>query len=159
MHGALPQALLHLRALGDIEDRLIDGTVQSVIVKSRETRVATLIAHLFMILTYFFLLSYLQLIPTAVFHSLFLYLAFTSTVRNEFCERVLLLFTEQRSYAPTHYLRCVPQRIVHLFTGVELIQLLLLCFVGFAPWPVVELAFPVVTFLFIPFRLDSCTFY
>jgi hypothetical protein len=26
MHGALPQAFLHLRALADIEDRLVDGT-------------------------------------------------------------------------------------------------------------------------------------
>jgi hypothetical protein len=31
-------------------------------------------------------------------------------------------------------------------------QLFLLCFIGFAPWPVLELAFPIVTFLFIPFR-------
>ncbi|KAI6213824.1 HCO3-cotransp domain-containing protein [Aphelenchoides besseyi] len=151
-HGALPQAFLHLRALADIEDRLVDGTLQSVIVKNRETRCATLIAHIVMILP-FCLLSYLQLIPTAVFHGLFLYLAFTSTVGNEFCERVFLLFTEQRSYPPYHYLRRVPQRVVHLFTLFELVQLCILCFVGiFTPWTVLELAFPVITFLFIPIR-------
>ena len=30
MHGALPQTFLHLRALADIEDRIVGGTVQSV---------------------------------------------------------------------------------------------------------------------------------
>ncbi|KAI6200112.1 Transporter, major facilitator family protein [Aphelenchoides besseyi] len=151
-HGALPQAFLHLRALADIEDRLVDGTLQSVIVKNRETRCASLIAHIIMIVP-FCLLSYLQLIPTAVFHGLFLYLAFTSTVGNEFCERVFLLFTEQRSYPPYHYLRRVPQRVVHLFTLFELAQLCLLCFIGiFTPWTILELAFPVITFLFIPIR-------
>ena len=42
--------------------------------------------------------------------------------------------------------------MVHLFTGIELLQLLALLAVGFAPWPVVELTFPVVIFAFIPFR-------
>jgi hypothetical protein len=34
MHGALPQAFLHLRALADIEDRLVDGTVQAMYVSA-----------------------------------------------------------------------------------------------------------------------------
>uniref|UniRef100_A0A7E4UNX0 Sodium bicarbonate transporter-like protein 11 n=1 Tax=Panagrellus redivivus TaxID=6233 RepID=A0A7E4UNX0_PANRE len=144
MHGALPQAFLHLKAMADVEDRLVNGTVQQVIVKNRESRLATIIAHVLMIPTYFWLLPILQLVPTAVFHGLFLYLALTSMIGNELCER--------RSYPPLHYIRRVPQRIVHFFTLTEVIQLALLCFIGFAPWPVLEMAFPIVTFLFIPFR-------
>lgn len=30
MHGALPQAFLHLKALADLEDRLVDGSVKTV---------------------------------------------------------------------------------------------------------------------------------
>uniref|UniRef100_A0A915D558 Bicarbonate transporter-like transmembrane domain-containing protein n=1 Tax=Ditylenchus dipsaci TaxID=166011 RepID=A0A915D558_9BILA len=152
MHGALPQAFLHLRSQADVEDRLVNGAIQQVIVKNRESRLATLIAHGLMVPTYFFLLPYLKFFPTSVFHGLFLYLAFSSTIGNEFCQRIALLFTEQRSYPPYHYNRRVPQRIIHTFTLIELLQLVLLFAVGFAPWPVVQLMFPVVTFLFIPFR-------
>lgn len=34
MHGALPQAFLHLKAQADVEDRLVDGTVQQMFVSS-----------------------------------------------------------------------------------------------------------------------------
>ncbi|KAE9549630.1 hypothetical protein FO519_007152 [Halicephalobus sp. NKZ332] len=152
MHGALPQAFLHLKTQADVEDRLVDGTMQQIIVKNRESRLATLICHILIIPTYFFLLPYLKFIPTAVFHGLFVYLALSSIIGNEFFQRVLLFFTEQRSYPPVHYIRRVPQKIVHSFTIIEMIQLIILCFVGFCPWPVVEMIFPIVTFLFIPFR-------
>ncbi|KAH7700676.1 Protein ABTS-2, partial [Aphelenchoides avenae] len=150
MHGSLPQAFLHLRAQADVEDRT--GTVQQVIVKNRESRLAILIAHFLMIPTYFYLLPYLQLIPTSVFHGLFLYMAFSSMIGNELCERLLLIFTEQRSYPPTHYIRRVSQRVVHCFTIVEVLQLVVLLAVGFAPSPVVKMTFPVVIFLSIPLR-------
>ncbi|CAD5231901.1 unnamed protein product [Bursaphelenchus xylophilus] len=152
MHGALPQAFMHLKALADVEDRIIEGRMDSSIVKNRETRCATLLAHLLMIPTYLFLLPYLKLIPTAVFHGLFIYLAITSMDGNELVDRMSLMFTEQRLYPPFHYLRRVPQKIVHLFTTIEFLQLVVLVVVGHAPWPAVELAFPVITFLFIPFN-------
>jgi len=61
----------------------------------RETRLATLIAHILILASTFFLLPYLQLIPTSVLHGLFLYMAFTSLSGNEMVERLLLLITEQ----------------------------------------------------------------
>jgi hypothetical protein len=85
-----------------------------------------------MIPTYFFALPILRHFPTCLFHGVFLFLAYSNTIGNEFFQRMLLLFTEQvipplisiihfsnlqRSYPPTHYIRRVPQRIVHLFTG------------------------------------------
>ena len=151
MHGALPQAFLHLRSQADVEDRLVDGKIQEVIVKNRESRVAILLAHLLMVPTYFFA-HYIQLFPTAIFHGLFLYLAYTSAVGNEFCQRLQLLFTEQSAYPPVSYIRHVPQRVVHTFTAIELSQLVLLLAIGFSPWPVVEMIFPVVIFAFIPIR-------
>ncbi|CAD5224478.1 unnamed protein product [Bursaphelenchus okinawaensis] len=152
MHGALPQAFMHLKALADVEDKRANGVVESSIVKNRETRCATLLAHLLMIPTYLFLLPYLKMIPTAIFHGLFLYLAITSMDGNELVQRISLIFTEQRLYPPFHYLRRVPQKIVHLFTVIESLQLVILVSVGHVPWPIVELAFPVITFLFIPFN-------
>lgn len=50
--------------------------------------------------------------------------------------------TKQAAYPPSHYIRRVPQRKLHMFTGTQLIQLVILCAVGFAPSPYVKLFFP-----------------
>uniref|UniRef100_A0A915LLW1 Bicarbonate transporter-like transmembrane domain-containing protein n=1 Tax=Meloidogyne javanica TaxID=6303 RepID=A0A915LLW1_MELJA len=152
MHAALPQSFLHLKAQADVEDKLLNGTVQPTIVKNRESRLATLLAHLFMVPTYFLALNYLRHFPTSVFNGVFLFLAYSSTIGNEICQRTLLLFTEQRSYPPTHYIRRVPQRIVHLFTLTELFQLAILLIIGHFPWPVIRLFFPLALIIFIPLR-------
>ncbi|KAI6184793.1 hypothetical protein M3Y97_00634400 [Aphelenchoides bicaudatus] len=149
MHGALPHSPLHLRALADVEERVAQGHVHEVIMNVRETRLASLVAHILILVSTFTLLPYpLRWIPTSVLHGLFLYMAFTSLAGNEMVERLLLLITEQ----PTHYIRRVPQRKVHLFTACQLIQLVILCSVGFAPYPFIEMIFPIVCFCFIPIR-------
>ena len=66
--------------------------------KNRESRLATLLAHLLMVPTYFLALHHLRHFPTSVFHGVFLFLAYSSTIGNELCQRVLLLFTEQAKY-------------------------------------------------------------
>ncbi|CAJ0959776.1 unnamed protein product, partial [Mesorhabditis belari] len=153
MHGALPHSPLHLRALADVEERVSQGHVHEVIMNVRETRVATLIAHILILLSTFYLLPFpLRWIPTSVLHGLFLYMALTSLTGNEMFERLLLLITEQQAYPPTHYIRKVPQRKVHLFTGCQLVQLLILCGFGFSPYPFIEMVFPIVCFFFLPIR-------
>ncbi|CAA91473.4 Bicarbonate transporter-like transmembrane domain-containing protein [Caenorhabditis elegans] len=153
MHGALPSAYLHLKALSDVEDRLHNGYIQTVIVHVRETRLATLIAHIIMIPIYFFLVPHITVfIPTSIFNGVFLFMAFSSLTGNEFWERILLIFTEQRAYPPTHYIRRVPQRVVHQFTIIEFIQLVILVAIGFAQYHYVEMVFPIVIAAFIPFR-------
>ncbi|RCN51850.1 hypothetical protein ANCCAN_01938 [Ancylostoma caninum] len=153
MHGALPHSPLHLRALADVEERVSQGHVHEVIMNVRETRLATLIAHLLILISTFYLIPYpLQLIPTSVLHGLFLYMALTSLSGNEMFERLLLLITEQQAYPPTHYIRKVPQRKVHLFTACQLLQLIILCAFGFSPYPFIEMVFPIVCFFFLPIR-------
>ncbi|ETN74659.1 sodium bicarbonate transporter-like protein 11 domain protein [Necator americanus] len=153
MHGALPHSPLHLRALADVEERVSQGHVHEVIMNVRETRLATLIAHSLILISTFYLIPYpLQLIPTSVLHGLFLYMALTSLSGNEMFERLLLLITEQQAYPPTHYIRKVPQRKVHLFTACQLLQLIILCGFGFSPYPFIEMVFPIVCFFFLPIR-------
>ncbi|KAK6015502.1 hypothetical protein OSTOST_19073, partial [Ostertagia ostertagi] len=161
MHGALPHSPLHLRALADVEERVSQGHVHEVsnvkpwhmfrIMNVRETRLATLIAHVMILFSTYYLIPYpLQLIPTSVLHGLFLYMALTSLSGNEMFERLLLLITEQQAYPPTHYIRKVPQRKVHLFTACQLLQLIILCAFGFSPYPFIEMVFPIVCFFFLP---------
>jgi sodium borate transporter 11 len=109
MHGSLPHSPLHLRALADVEERVSQGHVHEVyvhpfeyttnynrITNVRETRLASLIAHLLILASVFGLLPEpLKKIPTSVLHGLFLYMAATSVAGNEMFERMLLLITEQ----------------------------------------------------------------
>ncbi|GMT14038.1 hypothetical protein PFISCL1PPCAC_5335, partial [Pristionchus fissidentatus] len=123
------------------------------IMNVRETRLASLLAHIMILASAFWLLPYpLRWIPTSVLHGLFLYMALTSLNGNEMFERLLLLITEQQAYPPTHYIRKVPQRKVHLFTACQLLQLIILCAFGFSPYPFIEMVFPIVCFFFLPIR-------
>ena len=84
------------------------------------------------------------------------------------------MVTEQSAYPPNHYIKRVPQRKMHIFTGCQvfsfhvfailldptisyfqLVQLLVLCVFGFTPWPYIKMIFPVVLALFLPVRSDQ----
>uniref|UniRef100_A0A4W4G0Q4 Bicarbonate transporter-like transmembrane domain-containing protein n=1 Tax=Electrophorus electricus TaxID=8005 RepID=A0A4W4G0Q4_ELEEL len=60
---------------------------------------------------------------------------------------------EQRtSCPPTHYIRRVPPRKVHCFTGVQVLQLLVLCAFGMCPLPYVKMLLPLLTVLLVSVR-------
>lgn len=58
----------------------------------------------------------------------------------------------QAAYPPNHYIRRVPQRKIHKFTGLQVVQLLVMCSLGFAPWPYLKMMFPVALLLLLPIR-------
>ena len=66
--------------------------------------------------------------------------------------------TLQAAYPPNHYIRSVPQRKVHMFTAVQLIQLAIMCAVGFSPFPYMKMVFPVFIFLLLPTRYTQLVF-
>ena len=89
---------------------------------------------------------------TFSFVGLFLYLAVTALYGNQMFERILLFFMEQAAYPPNHYVRMVPENIMHRFTGCQLLQLAILCALGFNPWPYAKMIFPLVILAFLPIR-------
>ena len=118
------------------------------------------------------ILSPMNFIPLPVLDGLFLYLAVTAVSGNQLFERITLLFMEQTAYPPNHYIRRVPQRKIHQFTACQVrtqnigepaadndddlyqvVQLLLLCFLGFWPWPYIKMIFPLLLFAFLPIRI------
>ncbi|XP_052793413.1 solute carrier family 4 member 11-like isoform X2 [Mya arenaria] len=151
VHAALPHSPLHVRALADVEERVDQGHIYSIIVKVRETRLTGIFSSIMIGLSLLFM-SVLAYIPTPVLYGLFLYIAVTALDGNQMFERVLLLITEQSAYPPNHYIRRVPQRMMHFFTLLQLVQLLVLCGFGFAPYPYLKMFFPVLIFLLIPLR-------
>jgi len=68
----------------------------------------------------------------------------------------LLLFNVcvllQTAYPPNHYIRTVPQRKIHLFTFLQILQLAVLCGFGFAPIPYLKMVFPVLHLVMLPIR-------
>lgn len=159
MHGVLPHSPLHVRSMADVEERVDQGHVYEIIVRVRETRVTGVVSHLLIGLSVFLLPYPLAYIPTAVLDGLFLYMAITSLNGNQMFERITLLFMEQAAYPPNHYIRRCPQRKIHVFTICQVVQLLVMCFFGFAPWPYVKMVFPVIILLLLPLRHKVVTLF
>ena len=68
------------------------------VVRVRETRISTLLAHVLMALSVFMMPIPLQFIPRAVLNGLFLIMAITALDHIQFFERIMLIFTEQVRY-------------------------------------------------------------
>ncbi|XP_061163740.1 solute carrier family 4 member 11-like isoform X2 [Saccostrea echinata] len=151
VHAALPHSPLHVRALADVEERVDQGHIYQIIVRVRETRLTAIFSHILIGLS-LFILNFLAYIPTPVLYGLFLYVGVTALYGNQLFERIMLLITEQSAYPPNHYIRRVPQRKIHLFTVLQLLQLVVLCAFGFTPYPYLKMFFPVLIFTLIPLR-------
>ncbi|XP_070544540.1 solute carrier family 4 member 11-like [Ptychodera flava] len=152
VHGIVPLSPMHVRSLADVEERVHYGYVQTIIVRVRETRLTLIMAHAFIGISMLMLPSPLKYIPMAVLAGVYIFLAIQSLIGNQFFERLLLFITEQSAYPPSHYVRRVPQRKMHLFTVIELIELIMLCVFGMSPISYMKTVFPFILILFIPIR-------
>uniref|UniRef100_A0A8C1SAN3 Solute carrier family 4 member 11 n=1 Tax=Cyprinus carpio TaxID=7962 RepID=A0A8C1SAN3_CYPCA len=152
MHAAFPHSTLHVRQLAIVEERVEGGHLYETIVSVKETRVTSLVANILIGVSLFLLPVPLQWIPKPVLYGLFLYIALTSIEGNQMCDRMALLLKEQTSYPPAHYIRKVPQRKIHYFTFLQMVQLLFLCAFGMCPLPYMKMIFPLLMFILIPIR-------
>ncbi|XP_031728974.1 solute carrier family 4 member 11 isoform X1 [Anarrhichthys ocellatus] len=152
MHAAFPHSTLHVRQLAFVEQRVEGGHLYETIVQVKETRLTSLTANIFIGVSVLLLPLPLQWIPKPVLYGLFLYIALTSIDGNQMCDRMALLLKEQTSYPPTHYIRKVPQRKIHYFTFLQMMQLLVLCTFGMYPIPYMKMIFPLCMIMLIPIR-------
>ncbi|XP_032383878.1 sodium bicarbonate transporter-like protein 11 [Etheostoma spectabile] len=152
MHAAFPHSSLHARQLAKVEQHVENGHHYTTIVSVKETRLTSLVANILIGLSAFMLPIPLQWIPKPVLYGLFLYIAATSLDGNQMVDRMALLLKEQIAYPPTHYIRRVPQRKVHYFTAVQMIQLIILCAFGMYPLPYMKMVVPLLMILLVPVR-------
>lgn len=152
MHAAFPHSHLHARQLAKVEQHVENGHLYTTIVSVKETRLTSLAANILIGLSAFMLPIPLQWIPKPVLYGLFLYIAATSLDGNQMVDRMCLLLKEQTSYPPTHYIRRVPQRKVHYFTALQMVQLVILCAFGMYPLPYMKMVFPLLMILLVPVR-------
>ncbi|XP_030306501.1 LOW QUALITY PROTEIN: sodium bicarbonate transporter-like protein 11 [Calypte anna] len=154
IHAAFPHSTMHVRALACVEERVENGHIYETIVSVKETRLTSLTANFMVGLSLLLLPFPLQWIPKPVLYGLFLYIALTSIDGNQLFERVALLLKEQTAYPPTHYIRRVPQRKIHYFTGLQVLQLLILCGFGMSPLLYMKMIFPLIMIGMIPIRYN-----
>ncbi|KAF4023373.1 hypothetical protein G4228_015589 [Cervus hanglu yarkandensis] len=152
IHAAYPHSLLHVRALALVEEHVENGHIYETIVNVKETRLTSLGTSILVGFSLLLLPFPLQWIPKPVLYGLFLYLALTSIDGNQLFQRLELLLKDQTSYPPTHYIRRVPQRKIHYFTGLQVLQLLLLCAFGMSPLLYMKMVFPLIMIAMIPIR-------
>ncbi|KNC81660.1 hypothetical protein SARC_06031 [Sphaeroforma arctica JP610] len=156
-HGALPHSVIHPRLLADTEEYEKNGVYHTHVVRSRETRWVNLIAHIFFLFT-ILAKPLLRILPVDVLYGYFLYLGVASLQTNHLYTRLLLWFMQPENYPPSHYVRRVPIKTIHLFTLCQFVAFLVLWFVhdnfylGDDLLVPPALFFPVVVFLCIPVR-------
>ena len=139
--GAVVRSLNHVRSLQRFEEEVATGVL--------ENRVSNLAIHL-LLGGSLLVLEQLSLIPMAVLFGVFLFMGIGSLGGNQFADRLKLWLMDPEKYPETHYMRAVPTRIIHLFTGVQLLCLLVLWVVKSS---IIGIAFPFFVSLLIPVRM------
>ncbi|KAL3855447.1 hypothetical protein ACJMK2_014658 [Sinanodonta woodiana] len=136
--AATVTALAHVMSLKKESECIAPGE-KPIFLGVREQRLTALMVGIFSGLAVFFT-SILQYIPMPVLYGVFLYMGVAALGGMQLVQRVLLVFMPQK-YQPDHvYLRHVPLRRVHLYTGIQVLCLVLLWIVKSVK--IISIAFP-----------------
>lgn len=145
MVAATVRSLNHVRSLADIDDNGDGERILGV----AENRVTPLAVHL-LVGASLLLLSLLEQVPMSVLFGLFLFMGVASMNNNQFFDRARLWLMDPARYPPTHYLRRVPRRAIHGFTGIQAVLLALLWVIKTS---FLGILFPLFIALLVPIRL------
>lgn len=115
----------------------------------RENRVSPLAIHI-LIAASVFELALIKKIPIEVLFGLFLFMGFATLNGTDFYARLKLWLTDRNLYPDTHYVRNVPWKVIHLFTLVQLLCLVVLWILKSSP---AGILFPLFIALLVPLRL------
>lgn len=137
----------HIRSLATMETT---GSGDTRILHVQENRLSPFVIHL-LIGCSLLLLPWFQYIPMAVLYGLFLYMGVVSLSSNRFFERVALWATDANLYPTTHYIRRVPNGMIHIYTLVQAVCLGVLWFVSKST--TLGLLFPFLIALLAPIRM------
>jgi len=160
MVAATVRALNHVKSLATHETISLGGEARERITAVCENRVSALLVHL-LIGASLLLLPLINLIPNAILFGLFLYMGFATLGGNDFFDRIRLWFTDPSLYPKMHYIRTVPIKTIHAFTGLQLLALLALWIlkksqIGNFP---LGILFPLLIALLVPFRISLNRFF
>ncbi|KAN0030128.1 hypothetical protein ACTA71_009889 [Dictyostelium dimigraforme] len=152
LHGALPHSSLHVRALATIESftNLSTRETKEIFISVQETRASGFFSHLLIFICIFLVSNVLIYIPIPVLYGVFFFLGVKATVGNQFWYRLLLLITDSTSLPNSSIIRYCKQSEIHKFTTIQIICLLIFCFISFYPNPYLTIFFPLFLTILIP---------
>jgi hypothetical protein len=142
--AATVRSLNHVRSLATVRHHARGEHIISV----EENRLTPLVVHL-MIGSSLLFLGLLREIPMSVVFGLFLYMGIASLRGNQFVDRLKLWVTDPSLYPPTHYVRRVSRTVLHTFTLIQVICLIVLWTVKSSSLGVL---FPLCIALLVPVR-------
>lgn len=142
--AATVRSLNHVRSLATVRHHARGEHIISV----EENRLTPLVVHL-MIGSSLLFLGLLREIPMSVVFGLFLYMGIASLRGNQFVDRLKLWVTDPSLYPPTHYVRRVSRTMLHTFTLIQVICLIVLWTVKSSSLGVL---FPLCIALLVPIR-------
>ena len=149
LRAATVRSLNHVRSLATSEEAVgRDGERHDRIIHVRENRISALAIHIMLGLS-LSLLGVLKMVPMAVLYGLFLYMGVVSMKGNQLFERLSLWAMDSDLYPPTHYIRQVPNRQIHLFTAIQLLCLVILWITKAS---IIGILFPLFIALLVPVR-------
>jgi hypothetical protein len=148
--AATVRSLNHVRGLAIFKDVKNEdgGIVENKIQSVRETRISGLIIHV-LLGTTLLILPVIKQIPMAILYGLFLYMGIVSMKGNQFFERLSLWIMDSELYPEKHYTHKAPMSVIHKFTFIQLVSLIILWVVKVSP---AGLLFPLFIAFLVPLR-------
>lgn len=154
--AATVHALNHVRSLAEHKVVEVGGERREEIVSVRENRLSPLLIHLLIGASLLFL-PLVKAIPMSVLFGLFLFMGFATLGGNEFFERFRMWAMDPRLYPRNHhFVNKVPHRVMHAFTGIQVLCLAALWVLKSSP---LGLLFPVLIALLVPIRRSLGRFF
>jgi mannitol/fructose-specific phosphotransferase system IIA component (Ntr-type) len=155
MVAATVRSLNHVRSLALLKTEQQRDGVHERVVGVVENRVTGLMVHVLVGLS-LLALPLLKQVPMAVLFGLFLFMGVASMTGNQLFERLELWLMDPTHYPPTYYLRAVPTRVVHTFTLIQFLALVLLWVVKASA---LGILFPLFIALLVPVRMSMARFF
>ncbi len=150
--AATVRSLAHVRGLATVEEQISNsGEKKERFIHVEENRLTAFAIHALIGLS-LLALNILAYTPMAVLFGLFLYMGVVSLLGNQFIERLSLWLMDSSLYPRTHYIRRVPIRLIHMFTLVQLLCLIVLCLINLSPYKWMRLTFPIFIAFLVPVR-------
>ena len=146
--AATVHSLNHVKSLATTTRQGDDSGAERILAV-RENRVSPLAIHI-LIAASLFMLPLIKKIPIEVLFGLFLFMGFATLNGTDFYARLKLWLTDRNLYPDTHYVRHVPWKVIHLFTLVQLLCLVVLWILKSSP---AGILFPLFIAMLVPLRL------
>ena len=158
-YAATVRSLTHLMSLSRIEKHIQNRRITERVIAVYENRLTGLLIHILVGLSIFLTVVFNK-IPKYTLLGIFSFMGYSALATTEMFQRIKLLVTDPVLYPPSHYVRKIPIKKIHIFTLIQIILVCILYSVSesasffpnshITPW--ISITFPILIILLVPIR-------